>query len=69
MKIDQIVKRVIADIPVPYEVVKKKDHYFLLVSGFDRICIAGNHDRTSLRNAKNTVNQIKSVIKALDCKK
>lgn len=58
-----------ADIPVPYEVVKKKDHYFLLVSGFDRICIAGNHDRTSLRNAKNTVNQIKSVIKALDCKK
>jgi hypothetical protein len=69
MKIDQIVKRVMADIPVPYEVVKKKDHYFLLVSGFDRICIAGNHDRTSLRNAKNTVNQIKSVIKALDCKK
>lgn len=69
MKIDQIVKQVMADIPVPYEVVKKKDHYFLLVSGFDRICIAGNHDRTSLRNAKNTVNQIKSVIKALDCKK
>jgi hypothetical protein len=69
MKIDPIVKRVMADIPVPYEIVKKTDHYFLLVSGFERICIAGNHDRTSLRNARSTVKHIKSLIKELDCKK
>ena len=69
MKVDSIIKRVMADIPVPYEIVKKTDHYFLLVPGFDRICIAGNHDRSAARNVKHTVKNIQRVIKELDCKK
>ena len=67
MKIDPNVKRVMSEIPVPYEIIKKTDHYFLLVPGFDRICIAGNHDRSSSRNVKHTVNHIKGVIKELEC--
>jgi hypothetical protein len=69
MKVDPMVKRVMSEIPVPYEIIKKTDHYFLLVPGFDRICIAGNHDRSISRNVNHTVRNIKSIIKKLDCKK
>lgn len=63
MKIDSLVKRAISDIPVPYEIVKKTDHYFLLVPGFDRICIAGNHDRHRSSLVKMTVREIERLIK------
>ena len=65
MKIDPVVKSAMAKIPVPYEIIKKTDHYFLLVPGFDRICIAGNHDKHRFRLVRATVQQIDRLIKRL----
>ena len=65
MKIDPLVKRAMNEIPVPYEVVKKTDHYFLLVPGYDRICIAGNHDRHRSRLTKSSVQHIGRLIEKL----
>lgn len=65
MKIDPVVKRAMSEIPVPYEIVKKTDHYFLFIPGFDRICIAGNHDRHRSRLAKESVHSIGRLIQRL----
>ena len=65
MRIDPCVKRAMDDIHVPYEIIKKTDHYFLLVPGFERICIAGNHDRHRARLATSTVNSISKLVKKI----
>jgi hypothetical protein len=65
MKIDPLVKRAMTGIPVPYEVVKKTDHYFLLVPGYERICIGGNHDKHRSRLTKSTVQNIGRLIEKL----
>jgi hypothetical protein len=53
------------EIPVPYEIVKKTDHYFLLVPGFNRICIAGNHDKHRHSLTKPTIGEINKLVKKI----
>ena len=41
-QVDKKVRRAIAALDQPWEVVKKRDHYFLHIGDRPRICIGGN---------------------------
>jgi hypothetical protein len=68
MHIEPEVKTALKEIPVPYEIVKKKDHYFIEVPGYPRLCIANNHNRTKARTIRMCVVEIKKLIKYLEGK-
>jgi hypothetical protein len=68
MHIEPEVKTALKEIPVPYEIVKKKDHYFLEIFGYPRLCIANNHNRTKARTIRISVNEIRKLIKLLERK-
>jgi hypothetical protein len=48
--------------------VKKKDHYFLEIPGYPRLCIANNHNRTKARTVRMSVIEIRKLIKSLEGK-
>jgi hypothetical protein len=59
MRIDPLIQSALDALPVPYTIVKKRDHYFAVVHGVrDRICIGGNHDRTKAGLARQTARSI-----------
>lgn len=66
MHIEPEIKAIIKKITVPYEIVKKKDHYFLFIPGHDRICIAGNHGRHRVTQITNTVRNIQRLIEKIE---
>ena len=68
MHIEPEIKVALKDIPVPYVIVKKKDHYFLEVPSYRRLCIANNHGRTKARTIRMCVVEIKKLIKYLEGK-
>jgi hypothetical protein len=68
MHIEPEIKVALKEIPVPYEIVKKKDHYFLEIPGYPRLCIANNHNRTKARTIRMSVNEIRKLIKLLEGK-
>ena len=68
MHIEPEIKVALKEIPVPYEIVKKKDHYFLEIPGYPRLCIAGNHNRTKVQTVRMSVNEIRKLIKLLEGK-
>jgi len=63
MRIDPIIKRVLDEIPVPYEIIKSKDHYFIKVGDHPRVIIAGNHGRSKHGEISGTVSAIRKLIK------
>ena len=65
MKMDKQVKRALDNIPVPYQIVKKTDHYYLVVEGHPRILVAGNHDRIPPHLTTKTIHNINKLITAL----
>lgn len=65
MKIEGIVQRALDEIPVPYQIVKKTDHYYLVVEGYPRIMVGGNHGRIPPTMHKKTVSQIRKLIKQI----
>ena len=68
MHIEPEIKVALKDIPVPYVIVKKKDHYFLEIPGYPRLCIANNHPRTKARTIRMSVIGIRKLIKLLEGK-
>ena len=65
MRIDPIIKRAMDEIPVAYEVIKTKDHYFLKVGDHPRVIIAGNHGRSKYGEVTSTVKNIHKLIKQI----
>lgn len=62
MRIDPLIQSALDDLPVPYAIVKKRDHYFVLIHGFkDRICIGGNHDRSKASLARRTARNLQKI--------
>jgi hypothetical protein len=59
MKLDAQIKKALDESPVPYEVVKAKDHYFAEFANGKRVVIAGNHGRQKWGEVKSTVRNIK----------
>ena len=68
MHIEPQIKEVIKEIPVPYEIVKKKDHYFLRIPGCRPLCVASNHRHTKVRTIRMAVVEIRKAIKSLEGK-
>ena len=68
MHIEPEIKVALKGIPVPYVIVKKKDHYFLEVPSYRRLCIANNHGRTKARTVRATVMEIRKLIQSLEGK-
>lgn len=61
MRLNEDIKRALDELPVPYIIVKKRDHYFAVVEGFPRIIVANNSSRDRVRNVRNTVAEIKRI--------
>jgi len=61
MLIDKQIRQLLAQVAKPYQIVKKRDHYFLHVPGHRPIIIAGN-TKTKVRNVKFTVHKLTQII-------
>lgn len=63
MQMDKDVKRLLAAVRQPYDIVKKVDHYFLRVPGHPPFIIASNGKKHS-RNTTYTLHALRRVIDA-----
>lgn len=61
MQIDSKVKQLLDQVAKPYQIVKKRDHYFLHVPGHRPFIIAGN-SKTKHRNTVNTMHELVQII-------
>ena len=61
MKLDAQIKRALDESPVPYQIVKSKDHYFAEFASGKRVVIAGNHGKQKWGEVVSTVRNIKQV--------
>jgi len=61
MKLDAQIKRALDESPVPYQIVKSKDHYFAEFANGKRVVIAGNHGKQKWDEVVSTVRNIKQV--------
>jgi hypothetical protein len=61
MKIDPKIRLALDESSVPYEVVKKKDHYFAQFDTGQRIIIAGNHGKQRHGEIVSTVQKIRKI--------
>lgn len=61
MKLDPKIKEALDESPVPYTVVKKKDHYFAEFANGKRIIVAGNHGRQRHGEVTSTVQKIRKI--------
>ena len=61
MKLDAQIKRALDESPVPYQIVKSKDHYFAEFTNDKRVVIAGNHGKQKWGEVVSTVRNIKQV--------
>ena len=66
MKLDAQIKRALDENPVPYQIVKSKDHYFAEFANGKRVVIAGNHGRQKWGEVVSTVRNIKQVGRSHD---
>lgn len=62
MHLETEIKKALREIPVPYEIVKKTDHYFLAVTGQPRICIGNNHGKSKPTTVRATLVEIRKLI-------
>jgi hypothetical protein len=61
MKIDIQIKKALDESPVPFDIVKTRNHYFAKFITGQRIIIAGNHGKQKWGEVKSTVRHIKRV--------
>jgi hypothetical protein len=66
MKFDAQIKRALDESPVPYQIVKSKDHYFAEFANGKRVVIAGNHGKQKWGEVVSTVRNIKQVGRSHD---
>lgn len=66
MKLDAQIKRALDENPVPYQIVKSKDHYFAEFTNGKRVVIAGNHGKQKWGEVVSTVRNIKQVGRSHD---
>jgi hypothetical protein len=66
MKVDPIIKKALEEIPVPYKLVKSKDHYFIQVEGYPRVIISGNHQKAKWREVRGTITNINKLIRSIN---
>lgn len=59
------VQRELDSLPVPWEVVQKKSHYFLRVDGQPLVCIGGNAKHLKHTTENNCVANIRRLRKEL----
>lgn len=60
-QIDRNIKKVLKKIRQPWEIVKKKDHYFVKIGGKPLICIASNSSSPNEVWTKKTLHEIRRV--------
>ena len=41
------VRQELSELQQPWRIVKKRDHYFLLIDGMDKICVASNSSKAT----------------------
>jgi hypothetical protein len=58
-QIDKRVRREIAAIPVPWRLVKKRDHYFVQIEDQPMICVANNSSKRNSWQVNKTLEAIK----------
>ena len=58
MKIADDIKRALDELPVPYTIVKKRDHYFAVIEGYPRIIVGNNSSKDKVQQVRNTVANI-----------
>lgn len=61
MLIDKQIKQLLDQVAKPYQIIKKRDHYFLYVPGYRPIIVAGN-SKSKYRNVKYTVHELTQII-------
>jgi hypothetical protein len=66
VKLDAQIKRALDESPVPYQIVKSKDHYFAEFTNGKRVVIAGNHGKQKWGEVVSTVRNIKQVGRSHD---
>lgn len=62
MVLDKDIRRLIGELRQPYQIVKRRDHYFLHVPGHRPIIIAGNSKSTH-RRVVETAHDLEKIIK------
>lgn len=60
------VQRELDALPVPWELVRKKAHYFLKIEGMPLMCIGGNGARLKRTTEDNCVARIRRLRKELE---
>lgn len=58
-QIDRRVRREIAALDQPWELVKKKDHYFLQIEDQPLLCVASNSSKDSEWQVNKTLNRLR----------
>jgi hypothetical protein len=58
-QIDRRVRREIAALDQPWELIKKKDHYFLQVEDQPLLCVASNSSKTTDWQVTKTLNRLR----------
>lgn len=61
MKIDPRIKEALDESPVPYTVVKTKNHYFAQFDTGQRVIISGNHGKQKHGEVISTVQKIRKI--------
>jgi hypothetical protein len=62
MIINKDIRRLIGELRQPYQIVKRRDHYFLHVPGHKPIIVAGNSKSTH-RRVVETAHDLEKIIK------
>ena len=61
MKLDPKIRLALDESPVPYKLVKSKDHYFAQFDTGQRVIIAGNHGKQRHGEIVSTVQKIRTI--------
>jgi len=64
--INRAVKKALKRLPVDYEIVTTKDHYFLQVEGHDRILLGGNHPAQAESLVRATLKQLDALKRKIE---
>jgi hypothetical protein len=61
-QIDKKVRQEIAALAQPYEVVKKRDHYFLHIPGRNPVCVGNNSSKQNEWQTNKTLQEIRKAL-------
>lgn len=61
-QIDKRVRRVIAALPVPWRLVKKRDHYFVQIEDRPMVCVANNSSKHNDWQVRRTLEELRRAV-------